>query len=106
LPLEEGAALGRFLGRRIAILRRAALEDVHDIDVAALPAAGFDDLGQELTRAADEGLALAVFVRARRFAEEDDPRPRIADAEDGLLAGGRQLAAELAGFHLGVHRVE
>ena len=38
--------------------------------VLALHLAGFDDVVEQLPRAADERLALRVFIRAGRFADE------------------------------------
>jgi len=43
-----------------------------------------NDLREELTRAADEGLALNILVGAWRFAHEHELRLRIADAEYDL----------------------
>ena len=40
-----------------------------------------DDLGEQLSGAADERLALQVFVRARPLADEHQVGGRIADAE-------------------------
>ena len=96
LPLEEGTAILDFGWKRIPVFGRAAFEDVHDIDVPALPAACFDDLRQELSGSPDERLALAIFVGPRCLPEEDDPGPRAADAEDGLFAAASEVAAERA----------
>src|SRR5262245_12827949 len=101
LPLEEGAAVIDLGGERVAILGRAALEDVHDVNVGPLPATGFDDLGEKLPRSADERLTLAVFVGAGGFAKEHDAGAGVADAKDRLLAAAGQFAAELAGPDVG-----
>jgi hypothetical protein len=106
LPLEEGAAVFGFVGERVAIVGGTALEDVHDIDVGALPAAGFDDLREQLPGPAYERLALPVFIRAGGLAEERDARPRAADAEHRLLATAGQLAAELAPTDFGIQAIE
>src|SRR5262249_2573804 len=77
----------------VAVPRRPALDDVADVDVlAAKPHALGDDLREQLSRAPDERLALRVLVRARPFADEDESRLRIADAEDEMAATRRQLA--------------
>ena len=57
------------IGGRRAVIRRAALQDVADVNVFALQPAGDDDVVQELTCPADERFALGVFVgpgRVRR----------------------------------------
>jgi hypothetical protein len=46
-------------------------------------------LREQLTGAADERLALHVFVGARRLADEHQVRVGIADAEDDLRAAER-----------------
>ena len=70
LPEQERLARRDFVRLRIAVARRPALDHVRDVDVAALEADRLDDLRQQLTGAADERLALQVFVRAGRFADE------------------------------------
>src|SRR5581483_47560 len=52
-----------------------------------------DDLREELPRAAHERLALEVLLLPRPLANEDEPRPRVADAEDQVRAVRRELAA-------------
>ena len=94
LPEQERLALLHFVGLGIAVARRPALDHVGDVDVFALQPDRLDDLRQQLPRAADERLALDVFVGARRLADEHQVGVRIADAEDDLLASERvQLAA-------------
>ena len=44
-----------------------------------------DDFGQELAGAADEWLALDVFIRSRRFSHEHQVRRGIPDAEYNLV---------------------
>ena len=62
-----------------------------------------DDVGQQLTRAADERLAASVLVGAGRLADEHQIRVGIADAENEIGAARRELASltiadELAQF--------
>jgi len=53
-----------FVRLRVSVLRRTALDHVRDVDIVAREFDRFDDLRQQLTRAADEGNPLNVFVRA------------------------------------------
>ncbi len=100
LGVEILAAIGRFVGQRRAVLRRPATEDVHDVNVLAAELHAFgDDVGEQLTGPADKRFALPIFVRAGGLADKDQLGMRIADAEDGLLASGRQDRAARAGGH-------
>ena len=78
--------------QRVAVLRRAAFEDVADEDVLAGEADGGDDLRQQLAAAPDERLALTVLVLTGGFADEDDVGLGIALAEDGVGAPAGQVA--------------
>ena len=69
-----------------AVARRAALDDVGDVNVGPLQAHRLDHLVQQLPGAADEGFALLVFVGAGAFADEHQLSARVADAEHDLLA--------------------
>ena len=97
-PLQLSASLGsgvRFPGR-------PAFENVADVDLlAVLESAGGDDLVEQLTRCANKGEPLGVFVGARRFAEEADFGARLAIAEDRLRACGGELGAAGTRFDLG-----
>lgn len=84
LALKILPAVIGFLRQRVAVVGRAAFEDVHNIDVGALPAASFDDLGEKLPGTAHEWFALAIFVGAWSFAEKHDSWLRVADTEDCL----------------------
>src|SRR5262245_33028526 len=70
----------------VAVLRRTALDDVRNVDVVAPEPDRLDDLRQQLAGAADERLALDVFVAARRLADEHQVGVRIADTEHDLRA--------------------
>ena len=92
LGFEPAGAGPHLLGAGIAIVRRPALDDIHDVHRAAIqPQRGQHPI-QQLPRATDERLALRVLVAARRLADEQDVRMRIADAEHHLVPGARQLA--------------
>ena len=94
LPEEERLAGLDFVRLGIPVLGRAALDDVGDVDVLALERDGFDDLRQELPRAADERKALLIFVASRSFADEHQVGFGVADAEHDLRAPQRmELAA-------------
>src|SRR5688572_24395311 len=93
LPEQVGLALLHFVGFRIAIAGRPALDDVGDVDLIAGEADGLDDLRQQLPGTAHEGLAPLVFFLAGRLTDEHQPRFRVADAEDDLRTAHRaQLA--------------
>ena len=95
LPEQERLAAGHFVGLGVAVAGRPALEDVGDVDVLPRVAHRLDDLGEQLAGAADERLALDVFVGARRLADEHQIGARVADAVDDLLPPLRvQLAAD------------
>jgi hypothetical protein len=49
---------------------------------------------QELARATDERLALAIFIRTGRFADEHQFRIGIADPENGLGSRTREMWTE------------
>src|SRR5208282_4811256 len=55
--------------------------------------AALDDVGQQLTGAADKRLAAGVFVGAGRLADEHQLRVGIADAEDEIDTARRELAS-------------
>ena len=71
------AANFHLVGQRRAIFRRPALHHVADVNVGAPDRDAFfgggvlDHLRKKLTRAADKGQALLVFIGARTFAHEN-----------------------------------
>src|SRR3569623_3596563 len=91
MSIQIAATVGQLVVLGIAVSRRLAFEGVQNVHVLATQRAGFDDLVQKLTGAADKRFALLVLVSARRLAEEAEPCIRIADAKHGLLSGGRQF---------------
>jgi hypothetical protein len=86
LSVQEGAA-GTDLRRQwIPVSRRAAFNDVADVDLAARdPDAFLDHLGEKFPRAADKGEAAQIFLLARAFTNEHQVRVGIAVAEDDRL---------------------
>src|SRR5262249_37249744 len=82
---QKGLARLDLVLLRITVLRRPAFDHVRNVDVFARHLeALLNDVGQQLTRAADEWNALDVFVAARRLANEHQVGARVADAEHNL----------------------
>ena len=75
---------------RVAVARRAALQDVGDEDVGALQPDAAEQLVEQLSRLADEGDPLLVLVEAGRLADEHQLGVRVSGAEDDLRASGRK----------------
>ena len=100
---QEGLALRQLVGRRVAVARRAALQRVGDVDLlrrlglAARQRDRAQHVVEQLAGLADEGLALPVFLLARRFADDHPVRARVADAEDGLAPALAQRAGGAGG---------
>ena len=89
-PADAGLLL---LGQRVAVLRRAAFDDVRDVDVHfAVQIDGGEHLVEQLSAAADERLALQVLVFARALADEHDLGTRISNADDHVRARLAQAA--------------
>src|SRR5450631_795612 len=84
LPVKIWQAFHGLYGRRIAILRWTALQDVRDVDLFTLKADGPQHGVQELTGAADEGFTLAIFLGAGRLAHHQPFRLQISHPENGL----------------------
>jgi len=82
LAQHEGAAAVDLVHVGVAVARRAALEDVADVDRLPGEPHAADDPGEDLPGLADEGLPLQVLVAARRLADKDYPGLGGADAED------------------------
>jgi hypothetical protein len=103
LPLEEIATVGGFRGGWIPITGRTALQDVENVHILAPQRAGFDDLVEQLTGAADKRFALPVFIRARGLAQEHEPGQRIPHAKYRLRTGGSQFATLLTRGDFSAH---
>jgi hypothetical protein len=80
---------------RIAVARRAAHEDVVDVDLLAGDPDLPEQARQQLPGGTDERHALLVLVEARRLADEHQVRSRRPRAEDDLRPplGERALRA-------------
>ena len=89
---QERQAARHLFRPGIAIAGRAALEDVGDEHRFARQADGQQHGVEQLPGAAHEGLALAVLLGARRFADDQPLGTGVADAEHGLRARLAQLA--------------
>lgn len=81
-----------FLGRGRAVSGgltgsiRTAFQDIRYVSGLTVEAHGFDDFGEELAGAADEGLTLLIFIGARSFADEHQGRVDVADAPHHVFA--------------------
>jgi hypothetical protein len=71
----------------------SALEDVRDVDLGALKTDAGEELVEQLSRLADERVALLVLVEARRLADEHQVGVRVAGAEHDLRSPLREAAA-------------
>ena len=98
LPEEVWLAGRDLLGLRVAVARRAALQDVRDEDVGARQPDPAEQLVEQLPRLADERDALLVLVEAGRLADEHQVGVRAARAEDDL----RAPVGERARLHVAV----
>jgi hypothetical protein len=99
LPLEKGQAAYNLFGAGVAIVRRAALQDVADEDIASPEPTGSDDFVQELTRPADKRTSLCVFIGAGSLSDEHNARVGIAFTGYGVRSRRAQAAfAALANF--------
>ena len=99
LAVQKLAADFHFIGLRCSILGRAALHHVADVNIGALDRdaflsrRAFDHLREQLSRTADEWQALGVFIGARAFTDEHEPRLFAARSEYDLVATFVQAAA-------------
>ena len=99
---RTGIGFDRF---RHTVFRRAALHDVSDVHLFAAQSHGGNHIVEQLARLADERLSRAVLVGARRLAEEEDARLRVAHAEHRLRPRRRELrAARTAGNAIAENR--
>src|ERR1017187_8454546 len=93
LPIEERGAGVNFICLRRAIPRRAALDDVADVNVFTLRAHHLNHFVQQLASPPHKGESLLVFVSARSLPDEYEFRVRIPVSERNCLTGGSKLAA-------------
>src|SRR5262249_9520174 len=82
-----------FIFFRLAILRRAAFHHVADVNIAALPAHGFDHLCEQFSGAPDKRKALLVFINSRTFSHEHQLCLVITVAADDFVSGALEFAA-------------
>ena len=82
---------------RVAVLRRAAFDDVGDVDVfVTVEIDGIEHFVQQLSRSADKGLAFEVLLLARTFADEQDARIRFSYSENNVVPTFAQPALRTA----------
>jgi hypothetical protein len=93
LPVEVAAAEARLVLRRVAVARRATLEHVCNVNLSAREAQCAQHRIEQLPGAADERLALTIFLGAGRLTDDQPARAPVATREDGLRARAVQLAA-------------
>ena len=89
---EERAARKEFVGGGVTVVGRAALEHVADEHLVPAQPHGANDVGQLIAGLAHERGPLAILVKPRRLADEDQPGVGIALTEDGLSTCLRQSA--------------
>ena len=81
------------VGQRVAVVGRAALDHVGDVDVGPGEADLAQKLGEQLAGRPHERLALFVLVKARPFAYEQQVGVGITHPEHHLGAAAAQPAA-------------
>ena len=75
-----------FLRFRIAIVGRAAFQNITDVHFFSLHPDSFDDLVEKLSGFPDKRLALGIFIGARSLTDEHDVGTRAANSEDEIRA--------------------
>ena len=75
---------------------RPALQNVCDINMFATETHRGNDSREKLASSADKWFSLRIFVRPGRFADEHQLGVGIANTENRLLPGGRQMRAPRA----------
>src|SRR6266404_64693 len=93
LAKQKGPADCGLLEGRLTITRRPAAVDVANQNVFALHADRFNDLGKQLSSAADERFALRVFISARSFPDKHQTRLEVSKSIDDLRSSFAQTAA-------------
>ena len=92
LPPQEAAARVLLRIHRIAVLRRAALDGIGDVDAAPVQSDHVQHVVQQLAAPPHKGLALHILVGAGGFSDKHDLRVRPSYAEHHVLPGVRQRA--------------
>ena len=96
LLAQMADAGGFFFRERVAVVRRAAFDDVRNIYARTVEIDHFKHIVEQLTGGADERLALQILLLARSFADEHQLALGIADAENDVVPGFGQRAAAAA----------
>src|SRR5262249_40096937 len=78
---------------RIAVIRRAALQNIANVNVFALKVDRLDDLREQLAGAHDEGQALLIFVVSGSFTNEDELGFGISGTENDVCASSCKFAS-------------
>src|SRR5580704_5142207 len=92
LAEKKGRASGDFIFFGQAIFRRAAFHHVANVNIFAAQAHGFDHLREQFPGAADERFAFDIFVVPGTFADENQFRFQVANAENNIGSGFVQCA--------------
>ena len=100
LPPEMALTGLDLVGQWIAVSRRAAFENVDDIDVVARKPDVGEQLVEELACRTHERDALLVLVEARSLADEHQIGVRVARAEHDLRSPSGKCALGAAGNDL------
>lgn len=104
VPLKKRKANACFFRRGLTVGGRAPVNDIGNVNLAAVQSDGSQHSVQKLTCAPDERQPLPVLFSARRFADEHDPTGRIAVGEHGIGGTAFQLTAlecHESGFQFG-----
>ena len=96
LLAEVGLAGGDLVGLRVAVLGRAALDDVGDEDLGAGQPDAVEEVVEQFAGLSDEGAALLVFVEAGAFADEHQLGVGVAVAGNGAVASLAEAAGVAA----------
>lgn len=80
-----------FVRQGISITGRSTLDDVGDKDIFTFESGLFEQLGQKLARVSNERAPFLIFMPARPFADEHDPRGRRSLTRDRMCAGSRKF---------------
>ena len=92
LAVEVGVAGADLAGFRVAVVGRAALNDVGNEDLLPAHADGPEQAFEKLTGGADERPALLIFVEAGGFADEQQGAIGVALTGYGVRASLVQRA--------------
>ena len=92
LRLQKRKALCYLIRLRIAVIGRAALQNIADKNIASLEPHRIDNLLKQLASPADKRSPLGVLVAPRRFAHENQLCIRIAFSRHGVRPGLTQPA--------------